>query len=75
MALLKGREMESGIFSKLKESKKSSDDIKYSSFGYDTHKLSKKLKDVSLENILSDLNDTDNTDNKLFTPIKKRNRT
>ena len=30
-----------------------------------------KLKDVSLENIPSDLNDTDN---KLFTPIKKGTR-
>ena len=77
MALFKRREMvfkafESGMFSKLKESKQSSSDVKYSSFGYDTYKVSKKLKDVSLENILSDLNDTDNTVNKLFTPIKNR---
>ena len=48
-----------------------SDDVKHNSFGYGTYKLSKKLNDVSLENISSDLNDTDNTDNKLFTPIKK----
>ena len=68
MAFLKGRKMvfkvfKSGIFSKLKESEQleqSNDDVKYNSFGYDTHKLSKKLKDVSLENISSDLNDTDN---------------
>ena len=74
MALLKGREMvfkalENGIFSKIKEleqSEQSSDDVKYNSY-----KLSKKLKDISLENISSDLNDTDNTGNKLFTPIKK----
>ena len=79
MALLKGREMmfkvfETGIFSRLKESEQSeqsSDDVKFNSFGYDTYELSKKLKDVSLENISSDLHDTDNTDNKLFTPIKK----
>ena len=79
MTLLKGRGMvfkafESRIFSKLKESEQSeqsSDDVKYNSFGYDADELSKKLKDVSLENILSDLNDTDTTDNKLFTPIKK----
>ena len=72
MALLKGREMvfkalENGIFSKLKESEQSeqsSDDVKHNSY-----KLGKKLKDVSLEN--SDLNDTNNTGNKLFTPIKK----
>ena len=74
MALLKGREMvfkalENGIFSKLKESEQSeqsSDDVKHNSY-----KLSKKLKDVSLENISSDLNDTNNAGNKLFTPIKK----
>ena len=63
---------ESVIFSKLKESKRSeqsNDDVKYNSFGYDTHELSKSCKDVS-----SDLNDTDNTDNKLFTPIKERTR-
>ena len=80
MALLKGKEMvfrvfENGIFPRLRESEQSeqsNDDVKYNSFGYDTHKLSKKLKDVSLENISSDLNDTNNTDNKLFTPIKKR---
>ena len=45
---------ETGISSKLKESEKSeqsSDDVKYNSFGYDTYKLSKKLKDVSLKNI------------------------
>ena len=82
MALLKGREMvfkafESRIFSKLKESeqsKQSSDDVQYSSFGHDAYKFSKTFKDVPLENILSDLNDTDNTDNtdnKLFTPVKK----
>ena len=82
MALLKGRQMvfkafERGIFSRLKKSDKSeqseqlSDDVKYNSFGYNTYKLSKKLKDASLENISSDLHDTDNTDNKLFTPIKK----
>ena len=76
MALLKEREMvfkafENGIFSKLKESEQSEqsiDDVKYNSFGYDTYKLSKQLKDVSLENISSG---TDNTDNKLFIPIKK----
>ena len=65
---------ESGIFSKLKESeqsKRSSNDVKYDSLGYYMHKLSKKLKDVSLENTSSDLNDTDNTDKKLFTPIEK----
>ena len=65
---------EKGIFSKLKESeqsKQSSNDVKYDSLGYDMHKLSKKLKDVSLENTSSDLNDTDNTDKKLFTPIEK----
>ena len=79
MALLKGREMvfkasESEVFSKLKESeqsKQSSDDVKYNSFGHDTHKLIKKLKDVLLKSISSDLNDTDNTDNKLFILIKK----
>ena len=65
---------ENGIFSKLKESeqsKQSSNDVKYDSLGYDMPKLSKKLKDVSLENTSSDLNDTDNTDKKLFTPIEK----
>ena len=83
MALLKGKGMvfkafEGGLFSRLKESgqleqsKQSSDDVKYNSFGYDTYKLSKKIKDVSLENIRSDLNDTDNADNKLFFLIKKR---
>ena len=77
MALLKRKEMvfkvfESEMFSKLKESKQSSTDVKYGSFGYDTYKLSQKLNDVSLENILCDLNDTDNTVNKLFTPIKNR---
>ena len=54
MALLKGKEMvfkafESGIFSRIKESdqsEQSSDDVKYNSFGYDTYKLSKKLKDI-----------------------------
>ena len=55
MTLLKGREaFKSGIFSKLKESEKlekSTDDVKYSLFDYGTRKLSKKLKDVSLENI------------------------
>ena len=78
MALLKEREMvfkafENGIFSKRKESEQSEqsiDDVKYNSFGYDTYKLSKQLKDVSLENISSG---TDNTDNKLFIPIKKEN--
>ena len=30
-----------------------------------------KSKGISLKSISSDLNDTDNTDNKLFTPIKK----
>ena len=81
MVILKGREMvfkafESGIFSRLNESDQSeeseqpSDDVKYNSFVYDTYKLSKKVKDVSLEDISSDLNDTDNTDNKLFTTIK-----
>ena len=68
---------ESVIFSKLKESKRSeqsNDDVKYNSFGYDTHELSKNCKDVSLKNISSDLNDTDNTDNKLFTPVKERTR-
>ena len=42
---------ESAIFSKLKESEQSeqsSDDVKYNSFGYDTYKLSKELKDVPL---------------------------
>ena len=79
MALLKGRKMvfkafEIGIFSKLEESEQSeqsTDDLKYNSFGYDTNKLSKKLKDSLLENISNDLNDTYNTDNKLFTPIKE----
>ena len=81
MVILKGREMvfkafESGMFSRLNESDQSeeseqpSDDVKYNSFVYDTYKLSKKVKDVSLEDISSDLNDTDNTDNKLFTTIK-----
>ena len=53
-------------------------DVKYNSFGYDTYKLIKKLKDVSLENIsinLDDANDVDNKDNKLFTLITRRNRT
>ena len=76
MALLTGRGMvfkafESGISSKLKiskQSEQSNDDLKYNSFGYDTNKLSKKVKDFSLENISSDLDDTDN---KLFTPIKE----
>ena len=76
MTLPKGREMvfKSGISSKFKESEQSeqsNDDVKYNSFGYDKHKLSSKWKDVLLENISSDLNETDNTDNKLFTPIKK----
>ena len=42
---------ESAIFSKLKESEQSEqscDDVKYNSFGYDTNKLSKELKDVPL---------------------------
>ena len=80
MVLLKGREMvfktfESRIFSKLKESGRSNQsngDVKYSSFGHDKHKFSKKFKDISWENILSYLNDTDitdNKDNKLFTPV------
>ena len=51
MTLLKGREMvfkefESRTFSKLKESeqsKQSSDDVKYSSFGHDTYKFSKNF--------------------------------
>ena len=59
IAILRGRgkvfeAFESGIFSKLKESEQSeqsNDGGKYNSFGYDTHKLSKKLKDGSLENI------------------------
>ena len=62
---------ESAIFSKLKESEQSeqsSDDVKYNSFGYDTYKLSKELKDVPLKNISSD---TDKANNKLFTPKKK----
>ena len=79
MALLKGKEMvfktfESGIFSRIRESdqsEQSSDDVKYNSFGYDTYKLSKKLKDIYLEKISSDFNNTDNTDNKLLTPIRK----
>ena len=79
MVLLKGRQMvfkasENGIFSKLKESEQSEqsrDDVKYNSFGYNANKLSKKLKDVSLEKISSDINNTDNGDNKLFTPMKK----
>ena len=37
------------------------------------YKFSKKFKNISLENILSDLNDTNNTDNKIFTPMKKGN--
>ena len=53
MALLTGRGMvfkafESGISSKLKiskQSEQSNDDLKYNSFGYDTNKLSKKVKD------------------------------
>ena len=52
-------------FTKLKESEQSeqsSDDVKQNSFGHDIHKLSKKIKDVSLENILCDLNDTGNTE-------------
>ena len=59
------KSFESGIFSRLKgsdqseQSEQSSDDVKYNSFGYDTCKLSEKLKDIS-----SDLNDTDNTGNK-----------
>ena len=68
---------ESVIFSKLKKSKRSeqsNDDVKYNSFGYDTHELSKSCKDISLKNVSSDLNDTDNTDNKLFTPIKEPTR-
>ena len=76
MALLKGKEMEfkafeSGIFSKIKESEKSeqsSDGAKYNSFGYYAYKITKKLKNLSLEIVSGD---TDNTDNKLFTPIKK----
>ena len=76
MALLKGKEMvfkgfEGGIFSKIKESEQSeqsSHDVIYNSCGYYAYKLTKKLKDLSLEIISSD---TDNTDNKLFTPIKK----
>ena len=59
---------ESRIVLKLKESeqsKQSSDDVKYNPFGHDTY------KDVPLENILSDSNDTDNTGNKLFVPMKK----
>ena len=54
------------------QSKQSSEDVKYtSSFACDTYKFSKKLKDTPLDNIITDLNDTSNTDNKLFTPIKK----
>ena len=76
MTLPKGRKMlfkafEIGIFSKLQESKQASAHVKYSLFRYDTYKLSKKLKDISPENILSHLNDTGNTDKKLLTPIKK----
>ena len=63
---------ESAIFSKLKESEQSSDDVKYNSFGYDTYKLSKELKDVPLKNISSD---TDKANNKLFTPKKNNNGT
>ena len=65
---------ESGVFSKLtktEQSEQSSDNVKYNSFGYDTHKLKKKLKVVSSENVSSDLNNTDDTDKKLFTPIKR----
>ena len=65
---------ENGIFSKLKESEQSEqsrDDVKYNLFGYNANKLSKKLKYVSLEKISSDINNTDNRDNKLFTPMKK----
>ena len=54
------QQFESGIFSRLNESdqsEQSSDDVKYNLFGYDAYKLSKKLKDVSLENILSGLID------------------
>ena len=50
----------------------SSSAVNYNSFGYNTYKLSKNLKDVSLETSLSDLDDTDD---KLFTPTKKRKRT
>ena len=52
-------------------------DVKYNSFGYNTYKLIKKLKDDSLENISSNLdntNDVDNKDNELFTLMKRRNR-
>ena len=52
-------------------------DVKYNSFGYNTYKLIKKLKDDSLENIssnLDDTNDVDNKDNELFTLMKRRNR-
>ena len=52
-------------------------DVKYNSFGYNTYKLIKKLKGVSLENILrnlDDTNDVNNKDNELFTLIKRRNR-
>ena len=76
IALLKGRKMvkalESRIFLKRKESEQSghsSDDVKYNSFGCYTYKLSKKLKDVSLESVSSD---ADNRENKLFTPLKRR---
>ena len=55
----------------LNNQKQSRNDVKYDSLGYDMHKLSKKLKHVSLENTSSDLNDTDNTDKKLYTPIEK----
>ena len=66
---------ESRIFSKLKESEKSeqlSDDVRYNSFGYDTYKLSKKIKRCFIGKYFRCLNDTDNTDNKLFTPVKKK---
>ena len=46
------KSFEKGIFSKLRKSEKSrqsNDDVKYNSFGYDTHKLTKKLKGVSLK--------------------------
>ena len=54
------------------QSKQSNEDVKYtSSFACDTCKFSKKLKDTPLDNIITDLNDTSNTDSKLFTTIKK----
>ena len=55
----------------LEQSKQWSNNIKYNSFGYYTNKLSKRINDVLLENISSDLNETDNTDIKLITPIEK----